>query len=127
MKNRNNQDEEVQISSFIKEPTSLKLLILAGTNIKPVELSTIAKCTGLIKLDLSGNMLSELPIKFNVFPHLKVLYLHDNQLTHIEIKKTPIEYISLFNNLFKENSYRRKLIENNPNLKGIDLNIVTQK
>ena len=77
------QEEDIQISSFIKDPASLKLLILAGTNIKSHELSTISKCTGLIKLDLSSNFLGEISLRFSIFPNLKVLYLHDNQLTQV--------------------------------------------
>ena len=72
-------------------------------------------------------MLSELPLKISVFPHLKILYLHDNQLSSVEIKKTTLEYISLFNNMFKENSYRKQLIAQNHELKGIDFNVITQK
>ena len=69
---------------------SLKLLILAGTNIRVPELHTISKCTGLIKLDLSANFLPEIPLKFHIFHNMKILYLHDNQLTSTDIKKTNI-------------------------------------
>lgn len=69
---------------------SLKLLILAGTSIRVPELHTISKCTGLIKLDLSNNYLPEIPLKFNVFHVMKILYLHDNQLSSVDIKKTNI-------------------------------------
>lgn len=35
MKKKSHNDEELKIGEFIKEPASLKLLILAGTNIRP--------------------------------------------------------------------------------------------
>lgn len=34
MTKKTHLDEELKISEFIKQPTSLKLLILAGTNIR---------------------------------------------------------------------------------------------
>ena len=100
----------MHISSFIKDPASLKLLILAGTNIKQTELPTITKCTGLIKLDLSSNFLAEVPLKFSIFTHMKILYLHDNQLTSIDIKNTQLEYVSLFKNPMSSRDYRKALI-----------------
>ena len=85
---KHNLEEDLQISEFIKDPTSLKLLILAGTKIRPNEIATVNKCTSLIKLDLSSNNLLELPLRFNQFPLLRILYLHDNQLTHCDIART---------------------------------------
>jgi Leucine-rich repeat (LRR) protein len=78
----------------------------------------------LIKLDLSSNSLSEIPLKFSSFSLLKILYLHDNQITNIAITKTKLEYISLFDNVIK--NYRHNLIDNNDKLMGIDFNIVTK-
>ena len=89
---------------------SLKLLILAGTSIRVQELSTISRCTGLIKLDLSSNYLPEVPLRFNIFHSMKILYLHDNQLTSVEIKKTNIEYVSLFGNPMQSKEYRPALV-----------------
>ena len=117
-------EEELQISEFIKEPASLKLLILAGTNIRPNELNTVNKCSSLIKLDLSGNQLNELPLSFNNFPHLRILYLHDNQLTSITLTHTHLEYVSLFDNTITR--YRTTLIQNNPKLMAVDFHIVSK-
>jgi Leucine-rich repeat (LRR) protein len=108
---RHTFDEELQISEFIKDPASLKLLILAGTNIRPNELITVNKCVSLIKLDLSSNQLTEIPLRFANFAHLKIVYLHDNQIATVSITKTNLEYISLFDNPIKD--YRSSLIESN--------------
>jgi Leucine-rich repeat (LRR) protein len=113
----------LQISEFIKDPTTLKLLILAGTNIKSSELSTVAKCTNLIKLDLSSNMLSDIPITFSHFVQLKILYLHDNNIFSLSVANPTVEYITLFNNPFK--GYRKDLLKTNKNLLALDYNIVT--
>ncbi len=83
-------EEELQISEFIKDPASLKLLILAGTKIKPSEIATVNKCTSLIKLDLSCNQLISLPLRFANFPALRILYLHDNQLTECQVSNTQL-------------------------------------
>ena len=88
-KQKKNEDD-LKIGEFIKDPVSLKLLILAGTSIRVPELHTISKCTGLIKLDLSGNFLPEIPLRFHTFQVMKILYLHDNQLTTVDIRKTSI-------------------------------------
>lgn len=61
---------------------------MAGTNIRSNELITVNKCISLIKLDLSSNQLIEIPLKFNNFNQMKILYLHDNQITSISIIKT---------------------------------------
>lgn len=105
---RQNFDEELQISEFIKDPASLKLLILAGTNIRSNELITVNKCVSLIKLDLSSNQLADIPLKFINFPQMRILYLHDNQINSISISRTNLEYLSLFDNPI--NGYRTSLI-----------------
>ena len=117
-------EEELQISEFIKEPASLKLLILAGTNIRPSELHTVNKCSSLIKLDLSGNQLSDLPLSFGNFPHLRILYLHDNQLASMSLAHTHLEYVSLFDNPITR--YRHTLIQNNPKLIAVDFHIISK-
>jgi hypothetical protein len=66
--------------------------------------------------------LAEIPLKFATFVQLKVLYLHDNQILNIDINKTQVEYVSLFDNPIKD--YRAALIESNDKLIGIDHNIV---
>ena len=58
---------------------------------------------------------------------MKILYLHDNQLTHVDIKNTQLEYISLFKNPMSSDTYRRSLIQNNGGLLGIDYNVITAK
>lgn len=120
------QEDELKISEFIKDPVSLKLLILAGTNIQVLELPTISKCTGLIKLDLSANYLPELPLRFHIFPNMKILYLHDNQLTSVDIRKTNLEYISLFSNPILSSEYRSTLIDQNSKLLAVDHHVVTK-
>ena len=80
----------MQIGEFIREPASLKLLILAGTKIKVPEIATVSRCLSLIKLDLSNNQLPEIPLHFNTFPLLRILYLHNNQLTAINISHTKL-------------------------------------
>ena len=102
---RYEEEEELQIGEFIKDPSTLKLLILAGTNIKSTELSTVAKCLNLIKLDLSSNMLSDIPISFANFVQLKILYLHDNNIFSLTVSNPTVEYITLFKNPFK--AYRQ--------------------
>lgn len=64
-------------------------------------------------------------MKFAAFTQMKILYLHDNQLTQVDIRHTGLEYVSLFKNPL--GGYRRGLIENNPGLLGIDYNIVTAR
>ena len=85
---KHNLEEDLQISEFIKDPSSLKLLILAGTKIRPNEISTVNKCVSLIKMDLSSNQLLDLPLKFTNFMMMKILYLHDNQLTECHVGNT---------------------------------------
>jgi hypothetical protein len=97
---------------------------LAGTNIRAHELATVNKCVSLIKLDLSSNQLTEVPLKFAAFPQLKILYLHDNQLTAISITRTNLEYVSLFDNPVRE--YRGGLIEGNEKLMAIDHHVISK-
>lgn len=85
---RRNAEEELEISEFIKDPASLKLLILAGTNIRSNEIVTVNKCVSLIKLDLSSNQLKEIPLHFSNFHQMRILYLHDNQLSTCTIANT---------------------------------------
>jgi Leucine-rich repeat (LRR) protein len=85
----------------------------------------VNKCTSLIKLDLSSNQLAELPLRFGSFPHLRILYLHDNQLTACPIAKTNLDYVSIFDNPLKD--YRRSLIDQNEKLLAIDLHVVTRQ
>lgn len=86
---------------------------------------TVNKCTSLIKLDLSSNQLADLPLRFASFPHLRILYLHDNQLAACPIAKTNLDYVSLFDNPLKD--YRRALIDQNEKLLAVDLHVVTRQ
>ena len=113
----------MQISEFIKDPASLKLLILAGTKIKSNEIATVNKCTSLIKLDLSSNNLFDLPLQFTNFHLMKILYLHDNQLTECHVANTNLEYMSLFDNPIA--NYRAGIIQSNRKLVAIDCNVIT--
>ncbi len=121
---RHSFDEELQISEFIKDPASLKLLILAGTSIRANELATVSRCVSLIKLDLSSNQLAEVPLRFSAFPQLKILYLHDNQLAAVSIAKTSLEYLSLFDNPISD--YRADIIEANDRLMALDHHVIAR-
>ena len=78
----------------------------------------------LIKLDLSSNQLTDVPLRFAAFPQLKILYLHENQLTSAAITKTNLEYVSLFDNPVKE--YRGGLIDGNDKLMAIDHHVISK-
>lgn len=85
----------------------------------------MAKCTNLIKLDLSSNMLSDIPMSFSHFVQLKILYLHDNNIFSVTVSNPTVEYITLFNNPFKD--YRKEVVKANKNLLALDYHIVTVK
>ena len=55
---------------------------------------------------------------------MKILYLHDNQITALTIAKTNLEYISLFDNPIRD--YRSALVETNEKLMAIDHHVVTK-
>lgn len=85
---------------------------------------TVNKCISLIKLDLSSNQLAEVPLKFNNFPQMKIVYLHENQINTISITRTNLEYISLFDNPIKD--YRAALIDSNEKLMAIDHHVIAK-
>lgn len=55
---------------------------------------------------------------------MKILYLHDNQITALTVAKTNLEYISLFDNPIRD--YRSALVEANEKLMAIDHHVVTK-
>jgi hypothetical protein len=84
----------------------------------------VNKCVSLIKLDLSSNQLAEVPLRFGAFPQLKILYLHDNQITAVTIARTSLEYLSLFDNPLRD--YRAALVDANDKLMAIDHHVIAR-
>ncbi|EAS05063.2 hypothetical protein TTHERM_01299690 (macronuclear) [Tetrahymena thermophila SB210] len=131
--NQENTEQDKQcLEQLITDPLHLKLLILAGTDLKIAELQQINQCVNLMKLDISSNHLQLLPpnIDFSKFSNLRLLYLHNNNLSDMEslnqiFKCKQVVYLTLFRNPLSElNSIRHYIINQMPSLKCLDFNYV---
>lgn len=126
------EQEKSSLEQLITDPLHLKLLILAGTDLKIAELQQINTCVNLMKLDISSNHLSSLPasVDFGKFVNLRLLYLHNNSLSDMEslnqiFKCKQVIYLTLFRNPLSElNSIRHYIINSMPNLKCLDFNYI---
>lgn len=49
-----------ELEQLIRDPLNLRLLIVAGTNLREVEINEIGKCKNLLKLDISSNGLTNI-------------------------------------------------------------------
>jgi hypothetical protein len=77
--NNSNNAKIINLENLVDHPQSLKLLILHTPY--RLEISTLWKCTNLIKLDLSKNNLERFPFIGNL-SNLKFMFLHENRLDH---------------------------------------------
>ncbi|KAL4429092.1 hypothetical protein ABPG74_022178 [Tetrahymena malaccensis] len=131
-KQENKEQDKQCLEQLITDPLHLKLLILAGTDLKISELQQINQCVNLMKLDISSNHLQSLPpnVDFSKFANLRLLYLHNNNLSDMEslnqiFKCKQVVYLTLFRNPLSElNSIRHYIINQMPSLKCLDFNYV---
>jgi len=98
-----------------------------STSISVQDLENMPTLEKLVKLDLSGNALTQLPSAefFEKFPSLRTLYLHGNFLKDESFVASlaPLKnliYITIFNNPLPRKIVRQKLIETLPQLEAID-------
>lgn len=132
---RAQSQETTSLQDLIQDPTQLKMLILAGTDINISDMTVLSFCVNLIKLDLSSNKITRFPpnMRLSQLTHLKLLYLHENLISDIEpltqLFAIPhLVYLTIFSNPICEKPGVRHLVVNSlKSLLALDFNVVNEE
>ncbi|CAD8197130.1 unnamed protein product [Paramecium octaurelia] len=116
---------------YIQVPADVKVLLLTGTLLNKNQLDQIQKCTNLLKLDLSNCNLTLIP-NIKRLTYLRILYLHQNQITQLSVEPIQgcnnLNYLTLFlNPVSAQCSLRRQVISQIKSLWAFDFNAVTDE
>ena len=123
------------ILKVLSQCYNLSIAYLQGNRLSTQEFPLLATFQNLFKLDLSNNNLKELPNK-QTFSHmysLRILYLHENQITTWEemskLTALPsILHITLFDNACSSiEGYRLYMVNSIPTLIALDLHVITDE
>ncbi|CAD8202293.1 unnamed protein product [Paramecium pentaurelia] len=116
---------------YIQVPADVKVLLLTGTSLNKNQLDQVYKCTNLLKLDLSNCNLTLIP-NLKKLTNLRILYLHQNQITSLSVEPilgcNHLNYLTLFlNPVSAQCSLRRQVISYMKSLWAFDFNVITDE
>ncbi|CAK60253.1 unnamed protein product (macronuclear) [Paramecium tetraurelia] len=116
---------------YIQVPADVKVLLLSGTALNRNQLDQVYKCTNLLKLDLSNCNLTLIP-NLKKLTNLRILYLHQNQISTLSVEPilgcNHLNYLTLFLNPVSAHcSLRRQVISYMKSLWAFDFNAITDE